>query len=362
MSVPAEIRPRTRISAAPAMHRNVADRTAGNLSTVLEWSMLRLAFARPDLARVRFAHSPLTEAVLSAITLTRPELFAEYATWRAAVAPAVARLRLTTLPALLAGPHHHYPDFLTPIPVVPRPRLADELALVAATPLDRVAHETAEAWYARVPPPEVARFQTDPRGALDALVAELHRYFRVAVAPWWPRLRAAADAEISRRARDAADRGPGAAVAALHPTQTWDGTTLAYNRDKRTVVEFGLEGGDLVLMPSAFAGPRVFAMVGAPADRALWFPPRGHGTLWGAGAPGPLAALLGPTRAAVLGLLGAPHSTGEVATALGLSPATASHHLTTLRDAGLVAGVREGRRVRYLRTRLGDDLGTGAAV
>jgi DNA-binding transcriptional ArsR family regulator len=53
-------------------------------------------------------------------------------------------------------------------------------------------------------------------------------------------------------------------------------------------------------------------------------------------------------------VLGAPHSTGEVATTLGLAAATASHHLTTLRDAGLVAADRVGRRMEYARTPVGD--------
>ena len=48
----------------------------------------------------------------------------------------------------------------------------------------------------------------------------------------------------------------------------------------------------------------------------------------------------------------------ELAERLELSPATASHHLTALRDAGLVTGRREGRAVLYVRTPLGDALAT----
>ena len=47
---------------------------------------------------------------------------------------------------------------------------------------------------------------------------------------------------------------------------------------------------------------------------------------------------------------------GDVATALECAPATASHHLTTLRDAGLIAATRDGRRLLYQRTSLGDRL------
>jgi DNA-binding transcriptional ArsR family regulator len=49
-------------------------------------------------------------------------------------------------------------------------------------------------------------------------------------------------------------------------------------------------------------------------------------------------------------------STTEVAERLQISPANASHHLTALRDAGLLAGRREGRAVLYVRTPLGDAL------
>jgi DNA-binding transcriptional ArsR family regulator len=128
-------------------------------------------------------------------------------------------------------------------------------------------------------------------------------------------------------------------------------------------VDLGLDGHGLALLPSGFAGPKVFTMTDTSQGRALWYPPRGHGALRDhSRRPEPtaaLAALLGPTRAPVLILLEAPHSTGEVAAALGLAAATASHHLTTLRDAGLIAGSRVGRKLEYLRTGLGDQLGGG---
>jgi DNA-binding transcriptional ArsR family regulator len=105
-------------------------------------------------------------------------------------------------------------------------------------------------------------------------------------------------------------------------------------------------------------------MTEAAQGRSLWYPPRGYGRLWDSTArtapAAALAALLGPTRAAVLTLLEVPHSTGEVAAELGLAAATASHHLTTLRDAGLIAGSRVGRKLEYQRTGLGEQLGGGA--
>ena len=72
--------------------------------------------------------------------------------------------------------------------------------------------------------------------------------------------------------------------------------------------------------------------------------------------PDPVAALLGRTRAAVLRALTTPRSTGELAVALGISPAGASQHAGVLRAAGLVASRRDGRRVRHAVTALGEML------
>jgi biotin operon repressor len=326
--------------------------------------MIRLAFAPADLAGVRFAHSPMAEVIASSVALTKPEQFWMYASWRAQVSPVLATAGLRTFMAVVARPHSCVPDFLTPVPATARPLLRDELATVAATPLDRVAAEVAYAWRGITDvPPVVARFDRDPAGALAVLVREIRQYFELALAPYWPRLRAAAESDISHRARAAAEHGPRALVRDLHPTLSWDETALHIGYGKGDV-EFGPDGHGLALLPSGFAGPKVFAMTEAAQGRSLWYPPRGYGRLWDSTArtapAAALAALLGPTRAAVLTLLEVPHSTGEVAAELGLAAATASHHLTTLRDAGLIAGSRVGRKLEYQRTGLGEQLGGGA--
>ena len=66
-----------------------------------------------------------------------------------------------------------------------------------------------------------------------------------------------------------------------------------------------------------------------------------------------------PRGAAILAGLAAPRSATEVAGRLSISPAGASHHLTALRDAGLVTGRRQGRAVLYVRTPLGEALAEG---
>lgn len=322
--------------------------------------MLCIEFAPSDLVGLRFAHSPLVEAVTSAFALTRPSRYWMYAGWRARVRPRLATADVGTFLALVAAPTCFVPDFLTPVPATARPTLDDELRAVAATPLDRVAEEVHAAWAGHPAPDGVARFATDPAGALDGLIRQIRRYFTVAVAPLWPRLRATVEAEIARRGTAAVEHGPGALLRGLHSTLDWTGTAIQLAHAKSR--EWTLDGHPLTLLPAGFAGPRVHTMTEAPTGRALWYPPRAYGQLWAepSGAePGPddtLSSLLGTSRAAVLTLLGVPHSTGEVAEALALAPATASHHLTVLRDAGLVAGERVGRRLRYRRTGLGEQL------
>jgi Helix-turn-helix domain len=313
--------------------------------------VIRLEFGVGDLAGLRFAHSPMAEVVASVFAMRDPF----FASWQARAAPVLAGL--PTLRAVVTG---YAPDFLTPVPSHVRPSLDDELRIIAATPLDQVAAEVLAAYPGGDGPPQILRFGRDPAAGLALLTREIRHYFATAIAPVWPRLRTVAETEIAVRARSATERGPRALVTALHPQLDWDGSALLIGyADKHA--HWGLDGHRLALLPTGFAGSHVYAMAGTPMGRSLWYAPRGYGSVWEpertvAEPAVALSALLGPTRAAVLTLLAVPHSTGEVAGVLGMAAATASHHLTTLRDAGLVSGERVGRRVRYGRTGLGDQL------
>ncbi|WP_432972886.1 ArsR/SmtB family transcription factor [Dactylosporangium sp. CA-233914] len=309
--------------------------------------MKRLELTPDDLLRLRFAHSPMTEVVTSTMALRGTSW--QHARWRARVAPAVAGL--DDLWRVLAPPTGAIPDFLTPVPQTARPTLEAELTAVAATPPDRIAAELAAAGL----PAE------DPAALLARLIPQIRQYFRVALADLWPRLRAAADNDIAHRTATAAFPGPGALLADLHPRLRWnpDALQLDYLKDTEHP-PWTLGGNPLLVLPTAFTGTAAWILESG-RGRAVWYPPRAVGALFAAATPPPprpLAALLGGTRAAVLTLLTTPSSTGDVAERLGLAPATASHHLTALRDAGLIVAARAGRRVNYRRTDLGDRLVT----
>ena len=69
-----------------------------------------------------------------------------------------------------------------------------------------------------------------------------------------------------------------------------------------------------------------------------------------------LGRLLGRTRAEVLRELAVERTTSELAARLGVSPASASQHVSALRDAGLVGSTRDRNRVLHRLTNLGAEL------
>ncbi|HTJ34675.1 MAG TPA: winged helix-turn-helix domain-containing protein [Dactylosporangium sp.] len=306
--------------------------------------MKRLELAPDDLLRLRFAHSPMAEVVTSTMALRSNSW--EHDRWRSRVAARVGGLDVFW--RVFDPPTGAVPDFLSPVPQTARPSLRDELAAIAATPPERVAAELDAAGVPCV----------DPAALLPPLIGQIRRYFTIALADLWPRLRSLADAEIAHRTATAAFPGPRALLDDLHPRLRWDPDALRldYLKDAE-YPPWHLDGHPLTILPTAFSGRHAWILESGPG-RALWYPPRSVAALFAAAPPPsqPLAALLGATRAAVLTLLSTPSSTGDVAARLGVAPATASHHLTALRDAGLIVAARNGRRLDYRRTDLGERL------
>jgi DNA-binding transcriptional ArsR family regulator len=94
----------------------------------------------------------------------------------------------------------------------------------------------------------------------------------------------------------------------------------------------------------------------------LVYPSRGVATLWSpvpAADESALVSLLGAPRARLLGVLEEPLATIEIARRLRVTPSAVSQHLRVLYAAGLVTRARDGRRVLYRRSPLGDRLAEG---
>lgn len=154
----------------------------------------------------------------------------------------------------------------------------------------------------------------------------------------WPRVRALLEADVLYRAREQTDGGPARLFNALDPAIRWHGDTLSIRLVHHSAAR-RLDGRGVVLVPSAFAWPRVLVKTGPVRPVTVRYPTRGVGLLWTAdrpATPDALAGVLGATRARLLTALNSPASTTELARRLRLSPGAVSQQLTALRAAGLV--------------------------
>ncbi len=157
--------------------------------------------------------------------------------------------------------------------------------------------------------------------------------------------------------------GPDALLRSIHPSVRWDGRHLRLNTLTDAVES--LEGRPLIFQPSVLATGISFN----PLDDkvVVSYPAAGSAALTrdpGLQVPSPaLQSLLGATRAAALvAVVREPAlTTGRLAAVLGVSPAAASRHASVLRDAALLATVRDGRTVHHHPTRLGLELAHGTA-
>ncbi|WP_267089567.1 DUF5937 family protein [Streptomyces sp. NBC_00249] len=316
--------------------------------------MLELEFTARDLARTRFALSPLWEVVASVRMLKDPQ---EYGLFRPWTEQAGQRLEADGLDwGLLADlaptPPRAIPLFVAPPPTTSPADLGVELAVLRATPAERVRSGLGGRSAPRSGRLDALR--EDPRRGLAELADVIEAYWELALAPYWPRMRSLLEGEVLHRARMLAEGGADRLLADLDPAVGWDTDTLSvrhlHGRGARQ-----LDGRGLLLVPSVFAWPRVFSITTPGWQPTLRYPPRGVATLWerrtGAAEPlAALAALVGRGRARLLAELDAPASTAELARRTGITAGGVSQHLAVLRSAGLVAGHRTGRYVLYART------------
>ncbi|MGV9535289.1 DUF5937 family protein [Streptosporangium sandarakinum] len=320
--------------------------------------MLRLEFGLADLACTRFAFSPLWEVVASTRVLRSPGEHPLHRPWVSAVTP---RLRAAgvdwgVLAELVPVPTRVIPAFVCPPPVTTAPGLDLELATMRATPPERVRADLAG-----MDGPRLAALREDPARGLAELSEVIRAYWDVALAPYWPGIRTLLDGDILHRARLLAEGGVERLLNDLDPTVRWEDDALLVGH-RHVSGGRRLGGRGLLLVPSVFIWPRVFSVTVPPWQPTLRYSPRGIATLWErrrTEVPEALAAVLGRSRAMLLGELAVPASTTELSRRTGMSMAGVSRHLTALRAAGLTGAHRSGRFVLYARTEAAETLLSG---
>ena len=320
--------------------------------------VLELAFTARDLAHVRFAFSPLWEVVASVRVLKAATEHPLHQPWveRTRARLADSRLDWGMLSDLVPVPTRFIAGFVCPPPSTPLPDLDLELLALQATPPDLVRSSLDEVPDGR--PRGLDPLYADPPAGLAHLADVIRQYWDLALAPYWPRMLTLLEGDVLYRARQLTVGGTNRLFGDLDPKISWDGDILrvvtAYvDRSVR------LGGRGLLLVPSVFVWPRVFAKLDDPWQPVLRYPPRGVARLWerdDATVSEALSAVLGRSRAALLTELDTPASTTDLARRTGLSAGGVSQHLTALRAAGLVSAHRTGRYVLYARTGVAEAL------
>jgi DNA-binding transcriptional ArsR family regulator len=333
--------------------------------------VIELSFSTVDVGRIRFALSPVREAVAAVRALTTATPNGLHASWLRWVRPRLTEVDLDLLTTLVR-PAGYIPDFLVPAPAHPSPTIESGLTQVAATAPALVAEQLRH--LAGHPVAQRGPGRTDrvrrldeliatPDSGLAGIVAALGRWWRVAVLPHWPRMRALLHDDVTYRLGELADGGVQQLFRTLHPLISFSGDTLRITKYYTGRAQLRQRG--LLLTPCVFAWPDVLVGTADPQAATLTYSPRGLGRLWQSPdgtAAGPLTAVLGRTRAALLAQLDLPMSTSQLATLLDLAAPTVNVHLKALQAAGIVGARRDGHSVLYRRSRLGDLLLAGAVT
>ncbi|WP_091285601.1 ArsR/SmtB family transcription factor [Amycolatopsis xylanica] len=318
--------------------------------------MPQFALTAQDMAHTRFAFSPLWECVASVRVLKDPGGHAVHLPWakRAQQRISQAGLDIRLLGDLV--PDRQLPAFLTPTPSTPVPDLEHELDVLRDVPARVVRRDldTMDSYGSG----GLAKFYRDPAKGLERLASLIEAYWALVLEPCWRRISALLEAEVLHRARLLAEHGAERLLDDLSPMVAWhEGALTVAHAHLHAVHPLGARG--LVLVPSAFAWPKVYSKTDPRWQPVLRYPARGLAGLWdegGAAAPRELAAVVGRGRAILLTELAAPVATSELAARTRMTPAAVRGQLTTLRAAGLVSAQKVGRETLYVRTGAADGL------
>ncbi|MEV6237406.1 DUF5937 family protein [Lentzea sp. NPDC051838] len=305
--------------------------------------MIEFVLGESDLVDVRFAVSPLSELTLSLRVLKDPARYPLHL-------PFARRIRDVDTEVLLAlsNDRRWTPDFLSPRPQTPFTRIEDEFAALREIPT-RTMLRDYRAVLGEVP----AVLRDRPR-----VHAALERYWQVALADQWDRMRTILEADIAHRGREMVQHGLAAMFSGISSRITFVSPVVRVRIDGVAPWRVEAGGQGLTMVPSLFT-PRTAVPVDQSAPPLLIYAARGAGTLWETGrtqGPAALAGVLGQVRADLLAGLGEPRSSTDIARRTGVTTSAVNQHLRALRDAGLLASQRHGRSVVYARTELGQAL------
>lgn len=309
-----------------------------------------------DIQAVRFGVSPGHELAHAVRVLRRPEQHPLQWGWLRSVRDRLPRKGFELL-ATVVGDDGYLPDFLTSVPgwdMTPEAEL-DALRSAPLSPmridLGKMVRRSSGSRRRAL-----QEMQEQPARARAMIAEAWQQVWDAALAPVWPQLERLLRADIAVRARTIAAAGISGMADELHPNVSW-GAGAVRVRLRRHSEQVDCRGIGLVLVPSVMSSWGCMVLTEPPAQPTLFYPARGVTAGWARDATetaDALGALLGSARAEILLGAGAARTTSQTAHDAGIAVSTASHHLTVLRDAGLIASERDGARMLHLRTPLGE--------
>lgn len=344
--------------------------------------MLRVHFTHDDLVRVRVVptYGPLVEAMFGFRALRVGQLGAVPDVWRRRVmrsephwAPPLSEV-MGPESALdiftLIGRTATAAEGLESVITMSRRRLGTEIE--ATVDWRKRRRLDAKRW----PTAWVNMLAADaaPGRILAPLIDACHR---AVVAPYWGHIRCHLALEAAARAQAIATIGIEGLFRSLHPTVRWQSPALELLSHPGPPVDVHLHARGIDLVPVVFlntvegpfwniddpSAPAVlfYPAVLCPSDRAKIFTaPAESAAMMDNGHGGPLAELMGRTRAAALAAIADDCTTSALARRVGISNAGASQHTSALRRSGLITTVRNGSSVVHNLTPLGRSLLAGS--
>ena len=320
--------------------------------------VIEMRLSIDDVSRTRFAYSPLAEVTESLYRLLPGRLHPLHEPWLHCAQDALRHVDLDLLTAVIPA-RPAMASFLFVGAESPSTTMEQQLQTLLALPAEEIRAELAEVWADDPPPQGARRVMQHPGPGARQIADALWGFWERAVAPHWPRIRSLLDDDLAHRTARLTSGGYSDLLNGLHPEVTVAGGSLRVAKGSDFVRDSSGEG--LLLVPSVFTWPNLVVSTTTPGQARLIYGARGIARLWEHdhhldADDDPIGALLGRTRAAILRRLDLPHSTTQLAHALGQSPGAISQHLSVLRRTALVTSRRAGRRMLSQRTPLATSL------
>jgi DNA-binding transcriptional ArsR family regulator len=310
------------------------------------------------LGNTRFGYSPLAEAASSLRLLSAPKPGFVMQPWLTDVAGRLESVDLELLHAVVPT-GSWVPDFLFLWSADPKVTIEHQLDQLSELPADLIRRDFEQGWQCGLPGILTELLDRERPGAVIA--DALWEYWQAAIAPYWSRVRAVLDDDVSYRGGRALSQGILTIFDDLHPEVSRVDQLVRV--DKPHHASAVCDGDHLTLVPSVFVWPGLIIMEEAEISNAftLTYAARGVGKVWeglpaSETADNDLGALLGRNRADILGRLAIPMTTTQLARELGQSPGTVNQHLSILKRNGLLESWRSGRSVLYRRTALASSI------